>query len=73
MASLSHQNIVKLYDVVWGADAVHVFQELVDGVELFEYLRQDGKDGRICEEEARCIAVQCLNALQVRIEATLFG
>ena len=59
---------MKLYDVVWTVDSVHVFLERVEGLELFEYLRQDDKGGRICEDEARCIAVQCLNALQVSFE-----
>lgn len=64
LAVLSHPNIVRLLDVVWTEHAVHVFQEHVDGIELFEFLRTGDRPGRLGEDEARSIALQCLNALQ---------
>ncbi|KAI9002904.1 kinase-like domain-containing protein [Hyaloraphidium curvatum] len=64
LAALAHPNIVRIYDAVWTDAAVHLFMERVDGVELFEYLRQDGRGGRVPEDDARVVTVQCLNALQ---------
>ncbi|KAI9022583.1 kinase-like domain-containing protein [Hyaloraphidium curvatum] len=64
LAVADHPNVVKLYDAVFDDAAVHVFEEAVDGVELFDYLGQHGRGGRLPEDEARVVAVQCLRALQ---------
>jgi serine/threonine protein kinase len=64
LAACDHPNVVKLYDCVFEDSAVHLFCEHVTGYELFDWLSRDGRDGKVSEEEARPIVVQCLNALR---------
>lgn len=63
LAAADHPNVVRLYDAVFEDQDVHLFLEHVEGFELFDYLSQEGRPGRMDENEAKVIAVQCLLAL----------
>ena len=53
VASLSHPNIVNMYDVGQEGDIYYIVMEYVDGMTLKEYIR---KEGRLSSEEAVRIA-----------------
>jgi serine/threonine-protein kinase len=59
-ASLSHPNIVNMYDVGQEDDIHYIVMEYVDGMTLKEYIR---KEGRLSCEEAVRIACQVCSAL----------
>jgi len=49
LAALSHPNIVTVYDVGWCTGRVFVAMELIEGVSLAEWLRQERPDtGGVC-------------------------
>ena len=60
VASLSHPNIVNMYDVGQEGDIYYIVMEYVDGMTLKEYIR---KEGRLSSEEAVRIASQICSAL----------
>jgi len=60
-ASLSHPNIVSMYDVGQEGDIHYIVMEYVDGMTLKDYIR---KKGRLSSEEAVKIASQICSALQ---------
>ncbi len=61
IAVLSHQNIVKVYDVSYGDVLQYIVMEYVDGITLKEYMLQQGK---IDPREAIYFLTQILRALQ---------
>ena len=61
IAVLSHQNIVKVYDVSYGDMLQYIVMEYVDGITLKEYMLQQGK---IDPREAIYFLTQILRALQ---------
>lgn len=61
IAVLSHQNIVKVYDVSYGDMLQYIVMEYVDGITLKEYMLQQG---RIDPREAIYFLTQILRALQ---------
>jgi serine/threonine protein kinase len=61
VASLSHVNIVSIYDVGFELDLHYLIMEYVEGRNLKEYIREKGK---LTPEEAVPIAVQILHALE---------
>lgn len=61
IAILSHPNIVKVYDVSFGARLQYIVMEYIDGITLKEYIEQQ-KD--IKWKEALHFTVQILRALQ---------
>ena len=58
---LSHQNIVKVFDVSYGDRIQYIVIEYVDGISLKEYMQQQGK---IDPREAIYFVTQILRALQ---------
>lgn len=65
LLSASHPNIVELYDVQLNGDRWNLYEEKVDGVELFDWLSCEGRKGVLSEDQARIVSVQVLNALKV--------
>jgi beta-lactam-binding protein with PASTA domain/tRNA A-37 threonylcarbamoyl transferase component Bud32 len=61
VASLSHTNIVSIYDVGFEDDKYYLVMEFVEGQNLKEFIRQKGK---VPANEAVPIAMQILDALQ---------
>lgn len=61
VAVLSHQNIVKVYDVSFGETLQYIVMEYVDGITLKQYIRQKGA---LSLRETVIIATQILRALQ---------
>ena len=61
VAMLSHQNIVKVYDVSFGETLQYIVMEYVDGITLKQYIR---KKGALSLRETVVIATQMLRALQ---------
>lgn len=61
VASLSHINIVSIYDVGFELDLHYLVMEYVEGRNLKEYIREQGK---LTPEEAVPIAIQILHALE---------
>lgn len=61
IAVLSHQNIVKVFDVSYGDVLQYIVMEYVDGITLKEYMLQQGK---IDPREAIYFLTQILRALQ---------
>lgn len=61
IAVLSHQNIVKVFDVSYGDMLQYIVMEYVDGITLKEYMVQQGK---IDPREAIYFLTQILRALQ---------
>ena len=61
IAMLSHQNIVKVYDVSFGDMIQYIVMEYIDGITLKEYIAQQG----IIEwKDALHLTTQVLKALQ---------
>lgn len=58
---LSHQNIVKVFDVSYGDRIQYIVMEYVDGISLKEYMQQQGV---IDPREALYFVTQILRALQ---------
>lgn len=61
IAVLSHENIVKVFDVSYGDKLQYIVMEYVDGITLKEYVQQQGK---IDTREAIYYISQILRALQ---------
>lgn len=61
IALLSHPNIVKVYDVSFGAKLQYIVMEYVDGITLKEYIQ---KQGAITWNDALFFTTQILKALQ---------
>lgn len=61
IAVLSHQNIVKVYDVSFGDIIQYIVMEFIDGITLKEYIEQQGV---ISWKEAVYFTTQILQALQ---------
>ncbi len=61
VAVLSHQNVVKVYDVSFGETLQYIVMEYVDGITLKQYIRQKGA---LSLRETVIIATQILRALQ---------
>ncbi|MGI6712546.1 MAG: Stk1 family PASTA domain-containing Ser/Thr kinase [Bacillota bacterium] len=61
VASLSHTNIVSIYDVGFEDDKYYLVMEFVEGQNLKEFIKQKGK---VPANEAVPIAMQILDALQ---------
>ena len=61
IALLSHENIVKVYDVSYGDVLQYIVMEYVDGITLKEYMKQQG---RVDSREAIYFITQILRALQ---------
>lgn len=59
-ASLSHQNIVGIFDVVEDEDLNYIVMEYIDGITLKQYI---GEHGHLSEEEALIIALQIAQGL----------
>ncbi|KAJ3339968.1 hypothetical protein HDU93_007631 [Gonapodya sp. JEL0774] len=59
---LRHPNIVRLLDGTTIGDSVYIFEERIEGMELFEYLKQNG--GSLPIEQVRNITAQLLSALR---------
>ncbi|KAJ3305985.1 CBL-interacting serine/threonine-protein kinase 9, partial [Gonapodya sp. JEL0774] len=59
---IHHPNIVRLLDGCIVNDSVYIFEEKVEGVELFDYLKSHG--GRLPIEQVRTITAQLLSALR---------
>jgi serine/threonine-protein kinase len=62
MASLDHENIVKVYDISQGDDVPFIVAECVNGRDVGEMLKQ-APGGRLEEGEVREISAQLLRAL----------
>ena len=60
-ASLSHPNIVNVYDVGQYQDTYYIVMELVEGITLKEYIQEKGK---LSEKEALQIGKQVAKALK---------
>jgi len=60
-ASLSHPNIVNVYDVGQYEDTYYIVMELVEGITLKEYIQEKGK---LSEKEALQIGKQVAKALK---------
>jgi len=60
LASLSHQNIVQIFDVVEDPDGAYIVMEYIEGGSLQDHLSQNGKPD---EEEAVRIFVQICTGL----------
>lgn len=60
VASLSHPNIVNMYDVGQEGEIHYIVMEYVDGMTLKDYIK---KEGRLTSEEAIRIASQICSAL----------
>ena len=60
-ASLSHPNIVNVYDVGQYQDTYYIVMELVEGITLKEYIQEKGK---LSEKEALQIGKQIAKALK---------
>ena len=60
-ASLSHPNIVNVYDVGQYEDTYYIVMELVEGITLKEYIQEKGK---LSEQEALQIGKQVAKALK---------
>jgi len=60
-ASLSHPNIVNVYDVGQYEDTFYIVMELVEGITLKEYIQEKGK---LSEKEALQIGKQVAKALK---------
>ncbi len=58
---LSHPNIVKVYDVSFGATLQYIVMEYIDGITLKEYIE---KNGSVVWKNAVYFMVQILRALQ---------
>ena len=61
IALLSHENIVRVFDVSYGEALQYIVMEYVDGITLKEYIQQQGK---IDPREAIYFITQILRALQ---------
>ena len=61
VAMLSHQNIVKVYDVNFGETLQYIVMEYVDGITLKQYIQ---KKGALSLRETVVITTQMLRALQ---------
>ncbi|KAJ3318311.1 hypothetical protein HDU93_003906 [Gonapodya sp. JEL0774] len=61
LTAVPHPNIVKIYDAVLVGETVHIIQERVEGMELFDYLKQQG--GHLPVHHVRYITAQLLSAL----------
>ena len=61
IALLSHENIVRVFDVSYGETLQYIVMEYVDGITLKEYIQQQGK---IDPREAIYFITQILRALQ---------
>ena len=60
-ASLSHPNIVNIYDVGEDGDLFYIVMEYVDGITLKEYIKQEG---RLSYQEAVEIAIYIAQGIQ---------
>ncbi|KAJ3332604.1 Serine/threonine-protein kinase 36 [Gonapodya sp. JEL0774] len=60
-SSLQHPNIVRLLDAAVVGDAVYIFEEKLEGVELFQFLTENG--GKLPTQTVRHITAQLLSAL----------
>lgn len=58
--NLNHENIVRIYEVVWTESKVYIFMELAKGTELFEYI---SKHGPLRESVAAKIFSQVIRAV----------
>jgi serine/threonine protein kinase len=63
MASLDHENIVKVYDIFQDGDVPFIVVECVSGRDLGDLLGGRRSSGRLNEEVVRRMAVQLLHAL----------
>ena len=61
MQSLDHPHIVKVFDLVKTEGKVYIVMELIQGTELFEAI---SNIGGYCEEDAKLLFAQILNALK---------
>lgn len=61
VASLSHMNIVSIFDVGFEGDLHYLVMEFIEGPNLKEYIREKGK---LTAEEAVPIGMQILDALE---------
>lgn len=61
IATLNHQNIVKVYDVSFGAKLQYIVEEYIDGITLKEYINQEKV---LSAKEAVYYVEQILMALQ---------
>lgn len=61
IAVLSHQNIVKVFDVSFGDAIQYIVMEYIDGITLKEYIEQQGS---LRWKDAVYLAIQVLRALQ---------
>jgi len=61
LSALQHPNIVSLYDAAFVGDTIHIFEEKVEGMELFDYLKLH--KGRLPTSQVRHITTQLLSAL----------
>ncbi|KXS14467.1 kinase-like protein [Gonapodya prolifera JEL478] len=61
LMAVPHPNIVKIFDAAFVGNTVHIIQERVGGIELFDYLKQQG--GRLPVHQVRYITTQLLSAL----------
>ncbi|HEX5273095.1 MAG TPA: serine/threonine-protein kinase, partial [Gemmataceae bacterium] len=60
-ARLRHENIVTIYEFSQAATTFYLAMELVEGIDLQEYI---SRKGRLDPEEARLIALQAARALE---------
>ena len=58
-----HENVIKLYDVVHTADAVYMIMELIDGHDLWTFLRKQ-ENGRLSSDKAAVVVKQLFTALE---------
>lgn len=63
LASIYHQNIMRLYEVVDSRTHVHLVMELCHGKSLYHFVKKRKPDGRIPEAEAAPIFKQIVSAV----------
>lgn len=61
LKKLDHPNIVKLYESIDTRKSLNLIMEHVEGISLYDYVKQKNYDGRyLQEEEVRLIMKQLL-------------
>ena len=63
MASLDHENIVKVYDISQDGEVPFIVVECVSGRDLGDLLGDRRRSGRLSEQSVRRMAIQLLHAL----------
>lgn len=61
MERLHHPNIIRLYEVVETLAKLHIIMEYAGGGELFTKI---SNEGRLPEEDAKCIFAQLVSAVE---------